>query len=135
MNRAVPTHEFSKNMFVRSGLGITLENKTSFGSCTGISPAGATDYYYLPLQKSGVHYVDGQKRIVYRADGGAIKINCRFLRQWWRTIVDDCLHQRFLVRRRHGGEMLCKLIDSNSGGWNVLDVPRLIQAVGNGVNV
>lgn len=80
----------------------------------GVPPVDATDCHYLPLQKPGVHHVDGQKRIVYRADGGPVEVDCRFLRQWRRTIVDDCLHQRFLIGRRHG-RVSCKLIDGNSG--------------------
>lgn len=111
MNNAEPKQEFNRNALVRSGLGITLQDKTNTdynGAHTGNSYRSDG----LPLQKSRVHHVDGQKCVVQRTERGGVETDRCFLgyRRW--SVLGDRFDQRLLIGRCHFD--MCTITESTT---------------------
>lgn len=54
-----------------------------------------------PLQQSGVHHVQGQQRVVHRAENRPVKVYGRISVDWRRWVFHDVLHHSFQVGQCH----------------------------------
>lgn len=59
----------------------------------------------LPLQKSWVHHVYGQKSVVQRAERRGVETDGRFLIHGRRSVVHDRFDHGFFIGRRHCCDM------------------------------